>query len=169
MEEYVCKLNKFVYALRKSPTQWYKRSDSFMTSHEFKKCAPNNTFHYKNSHDGSMIYLLLYKYGILIYAKDKKEIQKFKDQLKVDMEMKDLGVAKNILRMEIACDKKYTVVNLSQKNYIKRFIIRINMHEVKPITHLLQLISTYHPVYVVLLRLIWLILHMYHTLLLLDP
>ncbi|KAG8477772.1 hypothetical protein CXB51_027722 [Gossypium anomalum] len=69
---YVCLLKKSLYGLKQSPRQWYKRFDSFMTSHDFKRTA-----------------------------KDKGEIRKVKAQLSEEFEMKDLGPAKKILGMEI--------------------------------------------------------------------
>ena len=132
-EDYVCKLNKSLYGLKQSPRQWYKRFDSFMTSHEFKRCTRDSCVYYKNCDDGSMIYLLLYVDDMLIAAKDMKEIQKLKDQLKAEFEMKDLGAAKKILGMEIVRDRKSRVLHLSQKNYIERILRRFNMHEAKPV------------------------------------
>ena len=38
-EDYVCLLKKSLYGLKQSPRQWYKRFDSFMTSHDFKEIA----------------------------------------------------------------------------------------------------------------------------------
>ena len=36
-ENFVCKLKKSLYELKQSPRQWYKRFDSFMLSHGFKR------------------------------------------------------------------------------------------------------------------------------------
>ncbi|KAJ0482376.1 putative RNA-directed DNA polymerase [Helianthus annuus] len=132
-ENYVCKLNKSLYGLKQSPRQWYERFDSFMTSHEFKRCTCDSCVYNKNCDDGSMIYLLLYVDDMLIATKDMKEIQKLKDQLKADFEMKDLGAAKKILGMEIVRDRKSRVLHLSQKNYIEKVLRRFNMHEAKPV------------------------------------
>jgi hypothetical protein len=59
---------------------------------------------------------------MLIAAKDMKEIQKLKDQLKADFEMKDLGAAKKILGMEIVRDRKSRILHLSQKSYIEKVL-----------------------------------------------
>ena len=36
-EDHVCKLKRSLYSLKQSPRQWYKRFDSFMLSHGFKR------------------------------------------------------------------------------------------------------------------------------------
>ena len=41
-EDYVCLLKKSLYGLKQSPRQWYKRFDSFMTSHDFKRSSFDN-------------------------------------------------------------------------------------------------------------------------------
>ena len=36
-ENLVCRLKKYIYGLKQSPRQWYKRFDSFMLSHGCKR------------------------------------------------------------------------------------------------------------------------------------
>ncbi|KAG8496414.1 hypothetical protein CXB51_007522 [Gossypium anomalum] len=104
-EDYVCLLKKSLYGLKQSPRQWYKRFDSFMTSHDFKRTA-----------------------------KDKGEIRKVKAQLSEEFEMKDLGPAKKILGMEILRDRKTSKLYLSQKGYIEKLLCRFNMRSAKPLS-----------------------------------
>ncbi|KAG8478903.1 hypothetical protein CXB51_028748 [Gossypium anomalum] len=105
-EDYVCLLKKSLYGLKQSPRQWYKRFDSFMTSHDFKRSSFDSCVYFKKNNDGSFVYLLLYVDDMLIAAKDKGEIRKVKAQLSEEFEMKDLGPAKKILGMEILRDRK---------------------------------------------------------------
>ncbi|KAG8481304.1 hypothetical protein CXB51_026078 [Gossypium anomalum] len=96
-EDYVCLLKKSLYGLKQSPRQWYKRFDSFMTSHDFKRSSFDSCVYFKKNNDGSFVYLLLYVDDMLIAAKDKGEIRKVKAQLSEEFEMKDLGPAKRYL------------------------------------------------------------------------
>nr|CAH65740.1 OSIGBa0127D24.3 [Oryza sativa] len=79
-ENLVCRLKKYLYGLKQSPRQWYKRFDSFMLSQKFRRSNYDSCVYLKVV-DGSAIYLLLYVDDILIAAKDKSEIAKLKAQL----------------------------------------------------------------------------------------
>ncbi|KAG8491178.1 hypothetical protein CXB51_014420 [Gossypium anomalum] len=95
-----------LYGLKQSPRQWYKRFDSFMTSHDFKRSSFDSCVYFKKNSDDSFVYLLLYVDDMLIAAKDKGEIRTVKAQLSEEFKMKDLGPAKKILGMEILRDRK---------------------------------------------------------------
>ncbi|KAG8473470.1 hypothetical protein CXB51_035763 [Gossypium anomalum] len=133
-ENYVCLLRKSLYGLKQSPRQWYKRFDSFMTSHDFKRSSLDSCVYFKKNSDGSFVYLLLYVGDMLIAAKDKGEIRKVKAQLSKEFEMKDLGPAKKILGMEILRDRKSSKLYLSQKGYIEKVLCRFNMQSAKPVS-----------------------------------
>ncbi|RVW85315.1 Retrovirus-related Pol polyprotein from transposon TNT 1-94 [Vitis vinifera] len=103
--DHVCFLKKFLYGLKQSPRQWYKRFDAFMVSHEFMRNQYDSCVYFKTLPDGSFIYLLLYVDDMLIAAKNRAEINKLKQLLSSEFEMKDLGAAKKILGMEIWRDR----------------------------------------------------------------
>ncbi|KAG8472856.1 hypothetical protein CXB51_034830 [Gossypium anomalum] len=133
-EAYVCLLKKSLYDLKQSPRQWYKRFDSFMTTHDFKRSSFDSGVYFKKNSDGSFVYLLLYIDDMLIAAKDKGEIRKVKAQLSEEFKMKDLGPAKKILGMEILRDRKTSKLYLSQKGYIEKVLCRFNMQSAKPVS-----------------------------------
>ncbi|RVW39078.1 Retrovirus-related Pol polyprotein from transposon TNT 1-94 [Vitis vinifera] len=77
------------------------------------------------------------------------EIDKLKKKLLEEFAMKDLGVAKQILRMKITKNRK--VLKLSQEEYVKKVLSKFNMVEAKLVNTLLashfrlskdQLVST---------------------------
>ncbi|KAG8503721.1 hypothetical protein CXB51_001724 [Gossypium anomalum] len=117
-----------------SPRQWYKRFDSFMTSHDFKRSSFDSCVYFKKNSDGSFVYLLLYVDDMLIAAKDKGEIRKVKAQLSEEFEMKDLVPRNKILGMEILRYRKTSKLYLSQKGYIKKVLCRFNMQSTKPVS-----------------------------------
>ncbi|KAG8491868.1 hypothetical protein CXB51_015214 [Gossypium anomalum] len=133
-EDYVCLLRKSLYGLKQSPRQWYKRFDSFMASHDFKRSSLDSCVYFKKNSNGSFVYILLYVDDMLIAAKDKGEIRKVKAQLSEEFEMKDLGPAKKILGMKILRDRKASKLYLSQKGYIEKVLCRFNMQSAKPVS-----------------------------------
>ncbi|KAJ4724427.1 Retrovirus-related Pol polyprotein from transposon TNT 1-94 [Melia azedarach] len=70
---------------------------------------------------------------MLIAAENKSDVQKLKDLLSVEFEMKDLGAARKILGMEIYRDRSKKKLFLSQKGYIQKILSRFGMSTAKPI------------------------------------
>ncbi|PHT85374.1 hypothetical protein T459_07480 [Capsicum annuum] len=61
-------------------------------------------------------------------------IQKLKQELSKSFSMKDLGLAKQILGMQIFCDKKAKKLWLSQEKYIQKVLRRFNMDKAKVVS-----------------------------------
>ncbi|KAH9770424.1 hypothetical protein KPL71_012371 [Citrus sinensis] len=78
---------------------------------------------------GTFIYLLLYVDDMLIASRIRDEIERLKKQLASEFEMKDLGDAQRILRMEIRRDKKNGCVWFTQKSYLKKVLERFSMDD----------------------------------------
>ena len=66
---------------------------------------------------------------MLIASKSQEEIEKLKNQLRKEFEMKDLGEAKKILGMEIKRDRHSKKLFLSQKEYLKRVQKQFGMNK----------------------------------------
>jgi hypothetical protein len=110
--------------------------DSFMISNDFKRSQHDSCVYIKFV-NGSPIYLLLYIDDMLIAAKSKKEIATLKEKLSSEFEMKDLGVARKIIGMEIGRDRKSGLLFLSQRNYIQKVLRRFNLHDSNPVSTLI--------------------------------
>jgi len=70
---------------------------------KYNRCEYDSCIYFKQSDDPT--YLLLYVDDMLIAARNKIHVQKFKAQLKKEFDMKDLGEAKKILGMKITRDR----------------------------------------------------------------
>ncbi|RVW38700.1 Retrovirus-related Pol polyprotein from transposon TNT 1-94 [Vitis vinifera] len=132
--DHVCFLKKSLYGLKQSPRQWYKRFDAFMVSHEFMRNQYDSCVYFKTLPDSSFIYLLLYVDDMLIAAKNRAEINKLKQLLSSEFEMKDLGAAKKILGMEIWRDRDAGLLYVSQQKYIEKLMQAFHMDHSKPVS-----------------------------------
>jgi hypothetical protein len=120
--------------LKQFPRQWYKHFDSFLVGHGYTRSSHDNCVYHKQLSDGSFIYLLLYVDDMLIATKSMFEIKRLKSLLSDEFEMKDLGVAKKIIGMEIHRDRKAGKLYLSQKKYIENLFERFGMQNSKPMS-----------------------------------
>ncbi|XP_073152165.1 uncharacterized protein [Henckelia pumila] len=67
------------------------------------------------------------------YDESMARISSLKQQLNTEFEMKYLGKAKRILGMDIVRNRKRQEILLSQKNYLKKVILRYNMNQAKSV------------------------------------
>jgi hypothetical protein len=105
-----------------------------MMGQNYTRSEYDHCVYFKKLLDGSFIYLLLYVDDMLIAAKIMKEINILKTQLNKEFEMKDLGVAKKILGMEIHREREKGTLYLSQRNYIEKIISSFGMENSKPVS-----------------------------------
>ncbi|CAA0811530.1 Uncharacterized mitochondrial protein AtMg00810 [Striga hermonthica] len=104
-----------------------------MLKNGYKHCEFDCCVYTKSLGDGSIIFLLLYVDDMLIAANNMSDIIDLKDLLSQEFEMKDLGVAKKILGMEIRGDRGSKKLWLSQKSYVEKVLQRFGMNEAKPL------------------------------------
>ena len=117
-ENLVCKLKKSLYGLKQAPRQWNKKSNSFMVNNGYKRTHVDSCVYIKQFFGGKFIILLLYVDDMLIVGQDASMIKKLKKELSKSFNIKDLGLAKQILGMEIIRDRKSKKLWLSQENML---------------------------------------------------
>jgi hypothetical protein len=112
----------------------FKRFDNFVMGQKYTRSKYDHCVHLCRIQDGSYFYLLLYVDDMLIASKSRVEIDKLKAQLSKEFEMKDLGEAKKILRIEINRDRQRGKFWLIQKQYLKKVLQRFDMNkDTKPV------------------------------------
>jgi len=133
-EDLVCRLKKSLYGLKQAPRQWYKKFDSFLVDHNFKKTKNDHCVFIKRYESGDFRILLLYVDDMLIVGQDRNKIAALKKDLGESFAMKDLGQARQILGMKITRDRPKKLLWLSQERYVERVLERFNMHKAKPVS-----------------------------------
>jgi hypothetical protein len=124
----ICKLNKSLYGLKKSPKYWNMKFNNFMLSEGFIKSQNDHCLYFKKDNDYKM-YVLLFVDDILMFSSDKIALIKFKVQLCKSFKMKDLGLAKSYLGIDIQQSVGKTVI--SQGKYLSKVLEIYNMSNCK--------------------------------------
>lgn len=70
---------------------------------------------------------------MLVAAKDLKEVEKVKEFLSKEFEMKDLGPARRILGMDIIRNRNQGTLVLSQESYIEKVLKKFGVTNSKPV------------------------------------
>lgn len=122
----VCKLHKSLYGLKQAPRQWYKKFNEFMSNSGFNRCDMDHCCYVKKFAD-SYVILALYVDDMLIAGSNMTEINRLKQQMSENFEMKDLGPAKQILGMRISRNRSEGVLKLSQEKYVEKLLDRFNV------------------------------------------
>lgn len=129
--DFVCKLNKSIYGLKKSPKCWNKKFDSLMIQNDFIR-SQNDYCLYSKCKENKL-YLLLYVDDVLILGTDKYEVTDLKNLLNKNFQMKDLGVISQYLGIQIEQNLELGYTELSQENYLKNVLKRFQMDNCKSI------------------------------------
>ncbi|GAB2285911.1 hypothetical protein Dimus_039730 [Dionaea muscipula] len=131
-KDYVCKLKKSLYGLKQAPRQWYKRFDSFVSNIGFVRSKYDVCMYFAHL-DTIPIFLLLYVDDMLLISKSMPLILDLKSKLSSEFDMKDLGIAKKILGMEIVRNRSKHEIRLHQTSYLEKVCIKFDMLNCKPV------------------------------------
>lgn len=121
----VCRLNKSIYGLKQASRQWFEKLSNFMTFHGFVQSqADYSLFTKKNG--CSYTAILVYVDDIILAGNDISYIRQFKQLLDDKFKLKDLGVLKFFLGLEVArtskgisiCQRKYALEVLEDAGYL---------------------------------------------------
>lgn len=127
----VCKLEKALYGLKQAPRAWYKTLSSFMNEACLKPLMSDYAVF---ANQNRSLLVAVYVDDLLIFGKNKHQIQNLKEKLHKRFQMTDLGPAHLYLGMQIARNRSTHTLYLDQKKYIQIVLERFNMTNCNPVS-----------------------------------
>lgn len=126
----VCRLKRSLYGLKQSPRAWFERFTKFVKSQGYSQGQADHTLFTKVSTKDKLSVLIVYVDDIILTGDDTDEMNRLKQCLAKEFEIKDLGQLRYFLGMEIARSKEGIVV--SQRKYTLDLLKETGMSGCKP-------------------------------------
>ena len=130
-KQMVCKLKKYIYGLKQASRQWYYKFHQVVILFSFEMNLADDCIYHKFS-ESKYFFLVLYVDDLLLATNDIGLLHETKRFLSKKFEMKDLGDASFVLRIQIYRDRSQGILRLSQKSYIDKVLKRFGMQDCKP-------------------------------------
>ncbi|KAL0534470.1 hypothetical protein IC582_028761 [Cucumis melo] len=125
----VCKLQKSIYGLKQASRQWFTKFSTFLVSLEFQQSKADYSIFIRGKND-SFIALLVYVDDIIITGANALHIQELKRAFNQKFLLKDLGLLKIFLGLELA--RNSSDLFLSQRHYTLQLIEDTGLLGAKP-------------------------------------
>ena len=126
----VCRLRKALYGLKQAPRAWFEKFSTVITSLGFIPSNHDSALFVKCTSAGRIL-LSLYVDDMIITGDDYKGIESLKRELTHRFAMKDLGMLRYFLGIEVAQSKKGYL--LSQTKYISDLFERARLSDKKTV------------------------------------
>ncbi|CAM8895988.1 unnamed protein product [Rhodiola kirilowii] len=125
----VCRLLKSLYGLRQAPRNWFAKLMFALVKFGFEQSYADYSLFFYIRHD-TELHVLVYVDDLIIAGIDSSSITRFKDYLHSCFHMKDLGILKYFLGLEIANGKDGLFV--SQRKYALDILSEAGLLGAKP-------------------------------------
>jgi Reverse transcriptase (RNA-dependent DNA polymerase) len=129
-EIYFIKLKRSLYGLKQSGRMWYNRLSEYLIKERYKSNIISPYIFIKRS-ISSFIIIAVYVDNLNIIG-SSEEIEKTAKLLKNEFKIKDLGVTKLCLGLQI--EHLHNDIFVHQLNYIQKMLKRFNMDKVHPLS-----------------------------------
>lgn len=100
-EYWVCRLKKALYGLKQSGRTWFNNIALALLEFKFEMCESDHSIFVHTNKKGLKTYIALYVDDFLISSEDEEDLVEIKRRLSERYEMKDMGVARKFLGIEI--------------------------------------------------------------------
>lgn len=120
----VLKLHKALYGLRQAPRAWNVKLDSSLKNLGFKRCASEHGV-YTKGEGTSRVIVGVYVDDLIITGADSRRIEQFKQEMKNEFQMSDLGLLSFYLGIEVKQGRK--AITLGQSAYAIKVLGKAGM------------------------------------------
>lgn len=121
----VCKLNKSLYGLKQSPRAWFDKFAKTVIQQGYTQCQADHTLFVRISTENRTTILIVYVDDIILTGDHEEELDRLKEKLAKEFEIKDLGTLKYFLGMEVVRSKRG--IFISQRKYILDLLTETGM------------------------------------------
>ena len=118
-----------MHGLKQNPCAWFGKFSQAFEEFGMQKSKSNHSVFYRNSNSG-IILLVVYVDDIVITGSDSKGISSLKSFLQSQFHIKDLGMLRYFLGIEVMRSKHG--IFLSQRKYMLDLLFEIGKLGVKP-------------------------------------
>ncbi|MFS7989377.1 putative RNA-directed DNA polymerase [Helianthus anomalus] len=129
-ESKVCKLVKSLYGLKQAPRKWNERLTTVLLEFGFTQSKCDHSLFILNK-DNVTVFLLVYVDDIVLTGNSVAEIEKIKKVLNDTFKIKDLGILKYFLGIEVLYNKNEVV--FSQRKYCLELLNEFGYLGCKPV------------------------------------
>lgn len=126
----VCKLHKALYGLKQAPRAWYKTLAAFM--HQ-SRLEPLKSDYAVFVNPNRTLLVAVYVDDILIFGKNKSQINELKSSFHQRFQMTDIGKAHMYLGMQILRDRSKNTIYLDQQKYLNIVLEKFQMNDCNPV------------------------------------
>ncbi|KAG7577529.1 Integrase catalytic core [Arabidopsis thaliana x Arabidopsis arenosa] len=131
----VCRLRKALYGLKQAPRCWFAKLTTALKEYGFTQDISDYSL-FTLERQGTRLHVLVYVDDLIITGSTLAIINEFKQYLSACFYMKDLGVLRYFLGIEVA--RSPTGIYLCQRKYAIDIISETGLLGVKPVSHPLE-------------------------------
>nr|KYP55970.1 Retrovirus-related Pol polyprotein from transposon TNT 1-94 [Cajanus cajan] len=130
-EKKVLRLRKSLYGLKQAPRSWNERIDGYFKKNGYEQCPYEHALYIKKSEKDMMV-VALYVDDLIFTGSNAKLIKEFKEIMKKEFEMTDLGLMKYFLGLEVKQSDEG--IFISQERYALEILKKFKMEDCNPVS-----------------------------------
>jgi hypothetical protein len=130
---WAAKLQKGLYGMKQGGCCWYKKLDQVLQGEGFRRLRSNASIFVWKDADSKVI-VPVFVDNITLASKSKPKIQMLKTMLAKHFKLRNLGASKQLLGVEILCNRAKGELGLTQRGYARDILARFGLSDCRPVS-----------------------------------